>query len=259
MSPRARYGPAPLTTLTVMAELVTVVLIHSVAGSPAQWAPQLEHLRPHYDAVAVTLPGHAGADGQDAYTVEALADYVLRQVEGRDRLVLVGHSGGALVAAHLAAAHPDRVAGLLLVDPGTDGRAFPAEMAAPMLAALRSEAYPHVAAEHWSGMLEGATEATRGLAMSDLRATAPDVLPDFLEAMGTYDAVTPIRSFASSHPVGAVVTPMSEGSDALVGSSDAVDVARAEGTSHWVQLDRPEAVNGALDRLLARVSRPGRP
>ena len=235
-------------------EPVSVVLIHSIAGSPAQWTPQLEHLQPVYDAAAVTLPGHAGTEGLDTSTVETLASYVLRQVEGRDRLVLVGHSGGALVAAHLAAGHPDRVAGLLLVDPGTDGRAFQAEMAAPMLAALRSEAYPHVAAEHWSGLLEGATEATRSRAMSDLQTTAPAVLPDFLEAMGTYDAVTPIHTFSSSRPVVAVVTPMSVGPDALVASSDAVEVVRVTGTSHWVQLDKPGVVKDALDRLLAQVS-----
>lgn len=233
---------------------VTVVFIHAIAGSPAQWAPQLERLEPHSDAVAVTLPGHGGTDGQEAYTVEALADYVLRRAEGRDRLVLVGHSGGALVAAHLAAAHPGRVAGLLLVDPGTDGREFPAEMAAPMLAALRSEAYPHVAAEHWSGMLGGATDATRQLAVSDLQETAPDVLPDFLESTGTYDAVTPIRDYAASHPVVAITTPLSDGPHALAEASDHIEVVRIEETSHWVQLDQPDAVNEALVGLLARVS-----
>lgn len=245
--------PSPLPPLVMAAEPVTVVLIHSIAGSPAQWTPQLEHLRPRYDAVAVALPGHAGTDGQEDYTVEALADYVLRRVEGRGRLVLVGHSGGALVAAHLAAAHPDRVAGLLLVDPGTDGRAFPAEVAAPMLAALRSEAYPHAAAEHWSAILEGATDATRQWAMADLQRTAPDALPDFLESMGTYDAVTPIRDYAATHPVIAITTPLSDGPHALAEASDRIEVVRIEGASHWVQLDRPDAVNGVLDRLLDRL------
>ena len=236
-----------LTPPAMTADLVTVVLVSSIAGSPAQWAPQVDHLRPDYDVVAVTLPGHAGTPGADTYTVEALAEFVLAQVEGRGRLVLVGHSGGALVAAHLAAARPDRVVGLLLVDPGTDGRAFPAEMAAPMLAALRSEAYPHVAAEHWSALLDGASDATREQALSDLRATDPEALPDFLEAMGTYDALTPIRSVAAARPVVAVVTPMSEGPDAVAAAADGVKVVRAEGTSHWVQLDRPAVVNGAVD------------
>jgi pimeloyl-ACP methyl ester carboxylesterase len=232
---------------------LTVAFIHSIAGSPAQWAPQVEHLRPGYDVVTVTLPGHAGTDGRGPYTVEALAEAVAAQTEGLGRMVLAGHSGGALVAAHLAVAQPERVVGLLLVDPGTDGRAFPREMAEPMLAALRSHAYPHVAAEYWAEILAGAKEVTRDLAMADLQATSPDVLPGFLEAMGTYDAVTPIRSYAASHPTVAVTTPLSDGPHALAGASDAVEVMRVEDTSHWVQLDQPEAVNAALNRLLDRV------
>lgn len=235
------------------AERVTVVFIHAIAGSPTQWAAQIDALGSDYEVVAVTLPGHVGTDGLDRYTIDALAEAVLAQIEGRERIVLVGHSGGSLVAAHLAATHPDRVAGLLLVDPGTDGRASPAEMAAPMLAALRSEAYPAASEQHWLSILDGATEATRDRALADLRAAAPAVLPDFLEDMGTYDAVTPIREVAASRPVVAILTPLSEGPDALVSDADGVEVVRVEGTSHWVQLDRPEAVNNALARLFTRA------
>lgn len=233
---------------------MTVVFIHSIAGSPDQWVPQVEHLRPNHIPLAVTLPGHAGADGSSAYTVEALAGNVFDQIDDLDRLVLVGHSGGALVAAHLAAAHPDRVEGLLLVDPGTDGRVFPQEMAEPMLAALRSEAYAEASESHWSEILAGATEATRERAMADLRAVDPAALPSFLGAMQTYDAVTPIRTYAASHPVVAVTTPLSDGPDSLAEASDQLEVVRVEETSHWVQLDRPDVVNDAIDRLLARVA-----
>ena len=41
---------------------------------------------------------------------------------GIGRFVLVGHSGGGLVAVQYAADHPDRVAGLLLADPAGDAR-----------------------------------------------------------------------------------------------------------------------------------------
>jgi pimeloyl-ACP methyl ester carboxylesterase len=233
---------------------LTVVFVHSIAGSAAQWAPQLAHLGARYPTLSVTLPGHAGAEGGSSYTVEVLAEAVLAQAGDRARLVLVGHSGGALVAAHLAAAHPDRVRGLLLVDPGSDGRAFPREMAEPMLAALRSEAYPQVASEYWGQILAGARPSTHARAMADLSAADPRALPGFLSAMQTYDAVTPIRAYAQTHPVLAVITPLSEGERALAEASDRVEVVRVPETSHWVQLDRPEAVNAALDRLLGRVA-----
>ena len=243
---RVPLSPCPMTPSSL-----PVVFVHSLGGSPAQWRPQVERLTS--PAIAVTLPGHAGADARPTYSVEALADAVVAQADGLDRFVVVGHSGGALVAAHVAATHPDRVAGLVLVDPGTDGRAFPREMAEPMLAALRSEAYPDVAAEHWGALLDGAADDTRALALADLAATDPEALPSFFESLGSYDAVTPIRAVAASRPVVAVVTPNSEGTDAVVSEADGAEVVHVDGTSHWVHLDRPDVVSDTVDRVLRQV------
>ena len=240
--------------------MLTVVFLHSAAGSPAQWSPQLDHLPPERPVRAVPLPGHAGAPALDAYPVEALADALRPSIRDLGRVVLAGHSGGAVVAIRLAELDPDRVACLLLVDPGTDGRAFPREQAEPMLAALRSDAYPETAGGYWNTLLDGATDATRALVLTDFHRTLQAVIPDVLESLGRYDAVTPLRDFAATHPVVVVATPRSEGPDSVW--NDAVEVVRVEGTSHWVQLDRPDVVDAALDRLLARVETtplPGRP
>ena len=231
--------------------MLPVVFLHSAAGSPAQWATQLNHLDLERPARALPLPGHAGASPLDAYTIEALADALRPEIRDLGRVALAGHSGGAVVAVRLAELDPDRVAGLLLVDPGTDGRAFPREQAEPMLAALRSDAYAETAGGYWNTLLDDATDATRALVVSDFRRTPRDVIPDMLESLGTYDAVTPLRSFATTHPVALVATPRSEGPDVLWNES--VEVVRVEGTSHWVQLDRPDVVNDALDRLLVRA------
>jgi pimeloyl-ACP methyl ester carboxylesterase len=126
-----------------------------------------------------------------------------------------------------------------------------------MLAALRSEAYPQVASEYWGQILAGARPSTRDLAMSDLRAADPRALPGFLSDLQVYDAVTPIRAYAETHPVVAVTSPLSEGEHALAEASDRVEAVRVPDASHWVQLDRPEAVNAALDRLLGRIAAEG--
>ena len=238
---------------SAMKDSLPVVFIHSLTGRPAQWAPQVEHLEARRQVVAVTLPGHAGRPAPDEYTVEALAAGVAHQVEGLERFVLVGHSTGAIIAIHLAAAHPDRVAGLVLVDPGTDARQFSAEQAEPMLAALRSDAYAQVAEGYWREILQGATDATREQALADLRAAPSAALPGFLSSLGRYDAVTPLREYAASHPVLALTPPASEGPQALFTPADGVEQEHVEGTSHWVQLDKPEFVNEALDRFLDRL------
>jgi pimeloyl-ACP methyl ester carboxylesterase len=61
------------------------------------------------------------AKGPGAYSVEAQvadATAVIDDVGGP--VVLVGHSYGGLLAAHVALAHPDRIAGLVLVDAPLD-------------------------------------------------------------------------------------------------------------------------------------------
>ncbi len=59
-----------------------------------------------------TLPGPAGM-ATHAADLLAVIDHL-----GLDRIVLAGHSMGGFVVAALAAAHPERVAGVLLVDGG---------------------------------------------------------------------------------------------------------------------------------------------
>lgn len=52
------------------------------------------------------------------FTLRQHADDAARVLDaaGRDRVVVVGHSMGAFVATEFAAHHPDRVAGVVLVD-----------------------------------------------------------------------------------------------------------------------------------------------
>jgi len=101
----------------------TVVVLH---GGPslglAYLAPDLEPLSrdftlPHYDQRGVgrsTLP----PDGADLAVARHVADLdALRRHFGLGRLVLLGHSWGAMLAAHYAAAHPQRVERMLVVDP----------------------------------------------------------------------------------------------------------------------------------------------
>jgi pimeloyl-ACP methyl ester carboxylesterase len=76
-----------------------------------------------YDVAAPDLPGYGGSPplpDTDAYAVPALAELVaaLTAELGWSRFVLVGHSWGGAIACHVAAAHPELVGALVLVDSG---------------------------------------------------------------------------------------------------------------------------------------------
>ena len=75
-----------------------------------------------YAVAAPDLPGYGDSPpvAAEEYAVPALAERVAGLTDdlGWTRFVLVGHSWGGAIACHLAAAHPDRVRALVLVDSG---------------------------------------------------------------------------------------------------------------------------------------------
>jgi len=108
-----------------------VLFLHSFAGDSSHWASQLDHLRHHRRALAMDLRGH-GKSARPRNMDYSMAGFVKDVETVADKLklarfVIVGHSLGAQVANAYAGAHPDRVAGLVLVgaagklpkDPGT--------------------------------------------------------------------------------------------------------------------------------------------
>ena len=97
-----------------------LVGVHGLGGSHLNWAAVAPYLTDRVRLVAVDLVGHgrtpaAGRAPDVAGHVSVLGG-VLAALSDRPA-VLVGNSLGGLVSALCAAASPDRVAGLVLVDP----------------------------------------------------------------------------------------------------------------------------------------------
>ena len=87
-----------------------------------QWKAQVPFLARHFRVVVVEGRGNGRADrpaGSAAYTSgEHVADLVaVLDATGTDRAVVVGLSAGARRALTLAAAHPDRVVGVVAIAP----------------------------------------------------------------------------------------------------------------------------------------------
>jgi pimeloyl-ACP methyl ester carboxylesterase len=198
-----------------------VVLLHGIGSDAAGWAPAMAALEPSIPAIAWDAPGYRGSARLPALR-PSTADYADRLAAvldalGMPRVVLAGHSLGALFAASFAATRADRVAALALVSPAQGYRVPPggdlaarAEARIGQLRAMvrdadaaaraghlmhRPQARPDMLARLRAGLaglgLAGYAQAVHALATGDLVADAAGITCPSLVAYGTEDIVTP--------------------------------------------------------------------
>ncbi|HEX7336970.1 MAG TPA: alpha/beta fold hydrolase [Gemmatimonadales bacterium] len=227
-----------------------VVLVHSLAGNTTQWAAQLQHLRPHRRAVALDLRGHGRSepprDGD--YTIAAMAGDVAAVVDTLklDRFVLVGHSMGGGVALIYAGAHPDRVAGLVLVDPIGDGTQIPTAEAKAFLAGFEAD-YDTAIRKYWTG-IGGPDSAIRARLIADLQVTPRDAVLGVLRSVMQFDPRSALDRYPG--PRLSIVTPHNDQPFSLHRLGKGFPHRVVQGTGHWIQLDQPDELNRILDEFL---------
>ncbi len=136
--------------------------IHGITANSQAWVPVSRALGAAVGLAAVDLRGRGdsselpGPFGIDAHVRDMLA---VLDALGLPRALVVGHSLGAYIAAALATAHPERVAGLVLVDggltvPGSEGadpEVFLEAFLGPTLARLRMTFADREAYRAWWG------------------------------------------------------------------------------------------------------------
>jgi len=109
----------------------TVAFIHGVLNDHSVWILQSRWFANHgWNVLAVDLPGHCRSGGPPPKSVEEAADFVVALLDaiGIDKVALVGHSFGSLIALEAAARAPQRVAHLALV-----GTAYPMTVSPALL------------------------------------------------------------------------------------------------------------------------------
>jgi lipase len=123
---------------------VQMLAIHGLTGHGQRWQ-KLAGSLPEITVAAPDLLGHGRSSWAAPWSIDAniSALATLLDDEAQAPVLVVGHSFGGAVAMHLAAARPDQVAGLLLLDPavGLDG-SWMCEIAEAMLS---SPDYPDAA------------------------------------------------------------------------------------------------------------------
>ena len=219
--------------------LRTLVFIHGFGGRAAYWHYQLDHF--HYDSrvIALDLRGHGLSDApRSRYDVEELCGDVVAMLDAvgaPERFVLIAHSFGGAIAAHFVTRHPERVERLVIIGSAVQfrlkwtGRAL-LGLPAPLLGLARrlvpaARLYPpaHVvsaqnrnALSRWNG-----TETLKKIGVPTL------------VILGQRDL---LFEEASQRGLAQLIPGAEE---------EVIPV-----TAHQVMVERPDAVNRAIERFL---------
>ena len=159
-----------------------LVFIHGAGGAATVWLDLFRHFERERRVVALDLPGHGQSDpwhdvddrGRIAYYRDAVG--VACAHLAIKKAILVGHSMGGLVALAAAAAHPDKVAGVVMLASAASMKPAPsllnALLASPhqqaeILAELGwSPSTPRDTVARWFRTVTGATPE---ITLADLR------------------------------------------------------------------------------------------
>ncbi len=228
-----------------------VLFLHAFAGDSSQWADQLSHLRHKRRALAIDLRGHGKSAGprDGDYRIEAFVKDVEAVVAKLEipRFVLVGHSMGGAVAAKYAGAHPDRVAGLVLV--GAPGK-IPPEQSKQIMGAIESN-YDATMKAYWEKLVTGAQPRVRTQILERMDSVQREPALAIMRALFADDPLPSIDRYPGPKLI--IYTASGDTPNDLQNVRPAIPHVKMEGTSHWPQLDKPGEFNGKLDAFLATV------
>jgi pimeloyl-ACP methyl ester carboxylesterase len=163
---------------------------------------------------------------------------------GLERFVLVGHSMGGAAAVAYAGAHPDRVAGLVLV--GTPGRSSPVQ-ASQVLGAMRKD-FDKVTEGYWTRLLTGARPEVESRVRSDMRRVSREASLAMIQAVFDYDPIPALLAYPG--PELLIDTPHGDSPGSIHDLAPQISRQVIAGTSHWPQLDQPDQFNRILDAFL---------
>jgi pimeloyl-ACP methyl ester carboxylesterase len=241
-----------------------LVLLHGIGSSADSFAALMAAMPLAVDAIAWDAPGYAKsaslavAAPRPSHYAEALAKFL--DALKLPRVVLAGHSLGALFAANFAAHYPDRVAGLALVSPAlgygvAPGAALPAGVQARIdeIVGLGPAAFakkraarlvgdpnarPEIVAAIEKAMASvhpaGYIQAVRALGAGQLLSDAASIVAPAIVAVGTLDQITPPNNARAAY-------------SALANGAGFHEIA---GAGHALPQEEPAALAQILTRIV---------
>lgn len=247
-------APPRASTLGAMGHGPTVVLVHGLGSRASYWFPVARDLARDHRVVLVELPGHGQAAMPHPFTLDQATLMLDRAIadQGDEPVVLVGHSVGGLVAAAEAVRDPRRVRALVLVEAALRPQFTPRERNA-LLASLDRD---------WAGTLHDVylgfgRDSAQGEALyAEAVRVDRAAMRAWIELALRADLSRAAAGIEA--PVLAVLAPHSwDDGERWAAVADSLGYTRIpnltplrlEGCGHFVMLDRPQELAGAIRRF----------
>ena len=256
---RHAAGAAPATAVTDLGHGPVVVIVPDLASNRLAWMAVARRLIGSHRVVLVDLPGQGGTALPDPFGYAAAAaaiDSVLVTLPA-DSTVLIGHGAGAVVAAHVARAHPEHFRGLGLVD-------LPAKFPIAVPDAQR-KLFAQWMADNYDALIARLYEAQGPDTVhgKDLFAAASLVpratMTAYLRAALDLDVAPVLHGFGKPVLyVGSELRWPAERPWAELAAERGLDPSRVEahrvpGCGRWIMKDQPDSLASAIDAFAAHA------
>lgn len=231
-----------------------VVLVHAPLGFRPQLSALFDHLRSSRRVLAPDLRGTGASDVPASF---AVSDYAADLVAvcrdaGAHRVVLCGHSLGGAVALAAAAAEPELVAGVVLLDGAVlYPEAVRGQILSGLIPALESEGWLEALRGFFTSRMFGPFDPPelRTQILNRL-ATLPQQLPAAVMRDGFASDWSP-EIAAGRYPLMFVHARVPVDLERLKRLRPDAIVAAVAGSGHFMAEIVPDQVNAMLDRFLA--------
>lgn len=112
-----KINPVPEIKYQEYGQGKTIVFLHGFLESSTIWEDFAQELSAQYRIFTIDLPGHGGsAVLAEEHSMELMAEEVknILEIEGIQKILLIGHSMGGYVSLAFAEKYPDMLKGLVL-------------------------------------------------------------------------------------------------------------------------------------------------
>ena len=227
-----------------------ILFLHADAGRSAQWREVIGLVSTEFETCAVDFRGHGASDpaANGDYSFLGRAKDALAVVNELDwdQFLVVSHSGGCAAALALAAEQPERVRGMLLVDPATDPRVIPKEVMADMLSGLSGPDSLSYLKRYYTS-IAGPDQTVQSRVLADAEATTAASRSGVGNALAEWKPEAALDGYKG--PMLILGTDISDGANALYALRPNIPHRVVHGTGHWLQIEHPMMVADAIREL----------